>query len=169
MPRPKRTESLYMLTVRLAEDCADALRMEAARLRTSQGRLLEDMIRASLLHSTGAPNPLTPASTASLLPAPVPSRSAPKNSQRQIVNVRKGHPKLSQISQALEDLEIRMKAANISRAALGRELKITSNAIQGWFKRTGRIPVNKVGAVEWAMKKLEAELPKNMDKVKPKK
>lgn len=136
MPRPKRPQLLYTLTVRIDAECAHALRMEAARRPTTQGRLLEELILAhyQVAASPAAGPDLTPQSSGSKEP-----------------HIRPSTP------EELDALKARMDRAHISYAAIGREFNITGDAVREWFGRGRNIPQARRSELEAILCRLEAQ------------
>ena len=138
MPRPKRPQPLYTLTVRIDAECARALRMEAAgrRTPTTQGRLLEELIRAHY--------------QVAALPAACPDPT-PRLPRREEPPLRPSTP------EELDALKARMDRAHISYAAIGREFKITGDAVREWFGRGRNIPQARRSELEALISRLEAQ------------
>lgn len=136
MPRPKRPQPLYTLTVRIDAECARTLRREAADRPTTQGRLLEELIQARY----------QVAALPAAYPDPIPQPP-----------VREEPPLHPSTPEELDALKARMQRAHISYAAIGREFHITGDAVREWFGRGRNIPQARRSELETILCRLETQ------------
>ena len=115
MARPKRETEWAPITARLSLDAARRLRVAAARMDLTQGRVLDQLIMDHLPPATPLPRPKAKATaTAQAEPQPV----------------------------TIEWLRRQMERTGKTQSDLAREVGITPKSVSEWFDR-GKVPVQR--------------------------